>query len=1017
MQDKSSETKSTKKKIHHSARFWILIGLIVFGVLFFSMLPVGMHYGIERYLKDQGADQVNLEDVNFNPITGRMTVTDLGIIIGGKKVLGIQEATVVVYWWPLIRKRFVLKRFAIVDTQLTVAQLEDGRWQIGGIIIPQSKEPATPSSWNFSLQEAIAKNCNIKFISSRLKSDLKIEHAKITRLTSWTPQGRARLEFSGQINEGSLKLQVDGSPFANEIMAAGRIQLKDLSLLPFARLLEPHLAKMDGRLGADLNFETRQTSDNALSLLQKGRVNLQQVRTQIGDTDFSNGSLAWDGAIRIDIPQSENSLKISADGQLNESGLAMVLKNANTQIQQGGLDWQGKIDYVQTDAAGVLNLNGALKMRNTNITASGMNVSGETLNWRGVFKFSNPSANTGEHITSDGELKSGSLKLGLPQKKIDFEYGGLDWQGKFDYTRQKAEQAINTDGQMRVIDVKIKSPEVNLVEKELSWKGILQLFAKEETKGQRITADGSLDGSHLMVNLIDRNLKLEHQGLSWKGRLDSGETNDLNSFKAEADLNLKDIEIHHSETNQRLLHADRLDLQAINVEGLNEAKISAVAFKGLSLIAPPEAKESTSAESSLVRMQAVIFKDLVVSQQKHLAIDAIDLRDLKALLRRNPDGKLSAINKWDAIESDIFSSDQSQRPPDGQQVDSDSAAQKNFDQFGLRIGQVEISGNSILRFEDETVNPTYSTDLKILEARLSNLDSRQPEKPAIVKLRISDEENARISLDGTMQLFAEQLSLDWKGNVEALELPSLSPYVIQSTGYRFTGGELHADIPLQINKNQLNGAIDLIMYHPEIKAESRPEEQKGKIRLNMTLDSALRLLRDKQNNVKLNIPISGNVNDPQFSVTDAVNKVLAKTLQKSALSYLKYMLGPYGIGISVAEFAYGQVTKIRLNPILFAPGSDELDEAAIGYLQRVAAIMQEYPEVRVSVCGVATESDRKAMNKDTTTDTLLELAQNRMHIIEDHLIKLNGIEAKRIIACEPKIDSSAAAKPRANLEI
>jgi hypothetical protein len=207
------------------------------------------------------------------------------------------------------------------------------------------------------------------------------------------------------------------------------------------------------------------------------------------------------------------------------------------------------------------------------------------------------------------------------------------------------------------------------------------------------------------------------------------------------------------------------------------------------------------------------------------------------------------------------------------------------------------------------------------------------------------------------------------------------------------------------------------MYHPEIKAESRPEEQKGKILLNMTLDSALRLLRDKQNNVKLNIPISGNTNDPQFSVADAVNKVLAKTLQKSALSYLKYMLGPYGIGISVAEFAYGQATKIRLNPILFAPGSDELDEAAIGYLQRVAAIMQEYPEVRVSVCGVATESDRKAMDKNTSTDALLELAQNRMHIIEDHLIKLNEIEAKRIIACEPKIDSSAAAKPRANLEI
>ena len=146
MQDKSSEKKSKKKKIIHSALFWLFIGLLIVGVLSIIMLPVGIEYGIKQYLERQGADQVTLADVDFNPITGRMTVTDLSIFTGGKKVLGIPEATVVVEWKPFIRKRFVLKRFSIVDTQLTVAQLEDDRWQIGGIIIPQTKEPAAPSS-------------------------------------------------------------------------------------------------------------------------------------------------------------------------------------------------------------------------------------------------------------------------------------------------------------------------------------------------------------------------------------------------------------------------------------------------------------------------------------------------------------------------------------------------------------------------------------------------------------------------------------------------------------------------------------------------------------------------------------------------------------------------------------------------------------------------------------------------------------------------------------------------------
>jgi hypothetical protein len=56
MQDQLSETKSTKKNILRRVWFWILIGLVLVGTLFFIFLPVGIDYGIERYLESQGAD-------------------------------------------------------------------------------------------------------------------------------------------------------------------------------------------------------------------------------------------------------------------------------------------------------------------------------------------------------------------------------------------------------------------------------------------------------------------------------------------------------------------------------------------------------------------------------------------------------------------------------------------------------------------------------------------------------------------------------------------------------------------------------------------------------------------------------------------------------------------------------------------------------------------------------------------------------------------------------------------------
>ncbi len=109
--------------------FWIFIGLVIVGVLFFIMLPVGIDYGIERYLKDQGADRATLEDVDFNPLTGRMTLTNLNVQIGAQTPLTFQKQPLLLSGQRFSAKRFVLERFTLSGTQLTVRELDDGRWQ------------------------------------------------------------------------------------------------------------------------------------------------------------------------------------------------------------------------------------------------------------------------------------------------------------------------------------------------------------------------------------------------------------------------------------------------------------------------------------------------------------------------------------------------------------------------------------------------------------------------------------------------------------------------------------------------------------------------------------------------------------------------------------------------------------------------------------------------------------------------------------------------------------------------
>jgi outer membrane protein OmpA-like peptidoglycan-associated protein len=132
------------------------------------------------------------------------------------------------------------------------------------------------------------------------------------------------------------------------------------------------------------------------------------------------------------------------------------------------------------------------------------------------------------------------------------------------------------------------------------------------------------------------------------------------------------------------------------------------------------------------------------------------------------------------------------------------------------------------------------------------------------------------------------------------------------------------------------------------------------------------------------------------------------------------------MAIGVAELAVKAVPGIRLKPVAFEPGTSELNEDAAAYLQQVATIMKDRPDLKVAVCGLATEKDRSFLSQQdenqgadaSTIDTrLLELARKRAEIIEDHLVSQHAIKNSRIFICKPELDLDAEGQPRVYLLI
>jgi hypothetical protein len=159
-------------------------------------------------------------------------------------------------------------------------------------------------------------------------------------------------------------------------------------------------------------------------------------------------------------------------------------------------------------------------------------------------------------------------------------------------------------------------------------------------------------------------------------------------------------------------------------------------------------------------------------------------------------------------------------------------------------------------------------------------------------------------------------------------------------------------IDLKIIVGKLEGEGDLKFYNPIIEVVD-PEKLKNEKGTSIPLQSALNVLRDKNDDIHLEIPISGDVSDPTFSFSDAINQAVIKGLTMATLSYLKYTLGPYGtaIGIIERDVKVGEkvLPGIHLNPVEFQPGISEPNAAVQEYLEKVAAIMNEKKDVRLRI--------------------------------------------------------------------
>ncbi|WP_423709120.1 DUF748 domain-containing protein [Undibacterium sp. WLX3042] len=272
----------------------------------------------------------------------------------------------------------------------------------------------------------------------------------------------------------------------------------------------------------------------------------------------------------------------------------------------------------------------------------------------------------------------------------------------------------------------------------------------------------------------------------------------------------------------------------------------------------------------------------------------------------------------------------------------------------MRIGQTVITGGNV-NFTDNFIQPNYHANLTGISGSIGTISSDNPQV-ATVELNGKVDDDAPLLISGSMNPLSTPVFLDIKGSANGIELTKLTPYAAKYAGYAIEKGKLSAQASYKIENQQLTAEnelrLDQLTFGERVDSPSATK---------LPVMLAVALLRDNQGGITINLPISGSLSDPQFSVGSIIFKVFVNIITKAVTSPFALLGSIFGGGGE--ELAY----------LEFNPGSAALTPAATEKLDHLAKALKERASLRLDITGrVEVKSDTEGVKREMLESRLRE---------------------------------------------
>ena len=1092
-----------KKKIALISGISLVSLLLIYTLLGFFGLPYAIKNIAPKYLKDYNAT-LFVSDAKFNPFTFELNATNAELNTTSP-LFSTKQIDLKLKPFSIFKKLVEIDIFRLDEPKVKIARDKKANFNFSNFISDDNatSEDNSTSSINFALNNAKIIKGSFSYSDQNLTKPFNVSFDDINyELSSLnTKKNSAGSHIFDSNSSLAHKIDLNGDIKLNPLKIEGNVSIKDFSIKPVAISFIDNdtLNLKNAIINLKINYALK-ADENATKInLKDGFLNVKGLSLDEGTNELSLGELElpkFDLDSKI-ADKTEAALNLSAINlndisfksaiaagvkslNLNEITLLANLNekselNTTAKLKNMGANAL-KIDEADRNLANLKDINASNLNLNLVNNKTALTLEKIALNGINTPLSKSASANvasagvTNTSFTMDGnkslaildelnikniELKSKNkdiasvadvaiksisfdlLKMALniasvdvnkPKFASELNDNGLSAVNELGFGEQstkpakaakhtkkvekKAENKSASKSKENEFKFDIKNISVNNADIALThlFEGekITHKFDNLFVKVANLSSDFSkpFDAKVAMkssqkLNLdVESKIKIEPLDVSAKIKL-----NDTNLPKyfayakpfLEAELASGQLESSAEISYAKDIKADaKVSIKDIRLNGKKAEKL--IAFKSLDLEKISFAKNDLAISG--VSLNSPFIKAHLSKERKFNLSQIVKEDKNKAKTEAKPESKKTASKKDDELKFSV----------------------KNF---SLKNGEVD--------FSDASLFMPFATTISKLNGKLTDIDKKRPS---------SGEFQGVVGKNGFAQITAKLFPFELKQNTDIkldfkdIDLVNVTPYSGQFVGYKIKKGKLNLNLNYSVTDSKLNGSNFI-----NFDSLTLGEKVESKDAVNLPLSLAISILSDQNNQINIDLPVEGNLDDPDFKYGGVIWAAVKKLFADITLAPFRFLGNALGLGSKdlssidflagsselisseapkIADFIKltGSKPKMKLS---ITPTYSKLDESFYKNKkldqkinQIIASSGKDYIAVLNELVPNLKDRNEKALREEALKDIevdkakLVELANERANAVKEALIKA-GLEAGRI-----NINDATSSEPKQN---